>query len=78
MDAYFILALPRLHPELARLPEGAVQDALLQVTIGEEPQKSGVAPSEIFSTGSGAPQQLHFIGIISSATSYNLPHSEFP
>ena len=24
MDAYFILALPRLHPELARLPEGAV------------------------------------------------------
>ena len=24
MDAYFILALPRLHPELASLPEGAV------------------------------------------------------
>ena len=24
MDAYFILALPRLHPELANLPEGAV------------------------------------------------------
>ena len=34
---------------LRRLPEGAVQDALLQVNIGEEPQKSGVAPSEIFS-----------------------------
>ena len=24
MDAYFILALPRLHAELANLPEGAV------------------------------------------------------
>ena len=34
---------------LRRLPENAVQDALLQVNIGEEPQKSGVAPSEIFS-----------------------------
>ena len=33
---------------LRRLPEGAVQDALLQVNIGEEPQKSGVAPSDIF------------------------------
>ncbi|MBQ4615840.1 MAG: YggS family pyridoxal phosphate-dependent enzyme [Mailhella sp.] len=33
---------------LRRLPEGAVQDALIQVNIGEEPQKSGVAPSEIF------------------------------
>ena len=34
---------------LRRLPEGAVQDALIQVNIGEEPQKSGVAPSELFS-----------------------------
>ena len=33
---------------LRRLPENAVQDALIQVNIGEEPQKSGVAPSEIF------------------------------
>ena len=33
---------------LRRLPAGAVQDALLQVNIGEEPQKSGVAPSDIF------------------------------
>ena len=33
---------------LRRLPENAVQDALLQVNIGEEPQKSGVAPSDIF------------------------------
>jgi pyridoxal phosphate enzyme (YggS family) len=33
---------------LRRLPAGAVQDALLQVNIGEEPQKSGVAPSAIF------------------------------
>ena len=34
---------------LRRLPEGAVQDALLQVNIGEEPQKSGIAPAELFS-----------------------------
>ena len=34
---------------LRRLPEGAVQDALIQVNIGEEPQKSGVAPADIFS-----------------------------
>ena len=34
---------------LRRLPEGAVQDALIQVNIGEEPQKSGVAPAELFS-----------------------------
>ena len=34
---------------LRRLPENAVQDALIQVNIGEEPQKSGVAPSDIFS-----------------------------
>ena len=33
---------------LRRLPAGAVQDALIQVNIGEEPQKSGVAPSDIF------------------------------
>ena len=33
---------------LRRLPENAVQDALIQVNIGEEPQKSGVAPSDIF------------------------------
>ena len=33
---------------LRRLPEHAVQDALIQVNIGEEPQKSGVAPSDIF------------------------------
>ena len=30
---------------LRRLPEGATQDTLLQINIGEEPQKSGVAPS---------------------------------
>lgn len=30
-----------------RLPEGAVQDVLIQVNIGEEPQKSGVAPEEL-------------------------------
>lgn len=30
-----------------RLPEGAVQDVLIQVNIGEEPQKSGVAPAEL-------------------------------
>ena len=34
---------------LRRLPEGAVQDALIQVNIGEEPQKSGVAPADLFS-----------------------------
>ena len=34
---------------LRRLPEGAVQDALVQVNIGEEPQKSGVAPADLFS-----------------------------
>ena len=34
---------------LRRLPEGAVQDALIQVNIGEEPQKSGVVPAELFS-----------------------------
>lgn len=32
---------------LRRLPEGAAQNVLLQVNIGEEPQKSGVAPSEL-------------------------------
>lgn len=30
-----------------RLPEGRTQDALVQVNIGEEPQKSGVRPSEL-------------------------------
>ena len=30
---------------LRRLPEGETQDVLLQINIGEEPQKSGVAPS---------------------------------
>lgn len=30
-----------------RLPEGAVQDVLVQVNIGEEPQKSGVHPAEL-------------------------------
>lgn len=30
-----------------RLPEGAVQDALIQVNIGEEPQKSGVHPADL-------------------------------
>ena len=34
---------------LRRLPEGAVQEALIQVNIGEEPQKSGVAPADLFS-----------------------------
>ena len=34
---------------LRRLPEGHVQDALLQVNVGEEPQKSGVLPAELFS-----------------------------
>ena len=37
------------HAVLRRLPEGAVQEALIQVNIGEEPQKSGVAPAELFS-----------------------------
>ena len=32
---------------LRRLPEGGRQDVLLQVNIGEEPQKSGVAPAEL-------------------------------
>jgi len=32
---------------LRRLPAGAVQDTLIQVNIGEEPQKSGVAPAEL-------------------------------
>ena len=32
---------------LRRLPEGAVQDVLVQVNIGEEPQKSGVAPADM-------------------------------
>ena len=30
-----------------RLPEGASQDVLIQVNIGEESQKSGVAPAEL-------------------------------
>lgn len=32
-----------------RLPEGATQDVLVQVNIGEEPQKSGVHPAELAS-----------------------------
>lgn len=32
---------------LRRLPEGMGQDVLIQVNIGEEPQKSGVAPAEM-------------------------------
>lgn len=31
-----------------RLPEGTRQDVLIQVNIGEEPQKSGVNPAELF------------------------------
>ena len=30
-----------------RLPEGATQDAHIQVNIGEEPQKSGVHPADL-------------------------------
>ena len=33
---------------LRRLPEGASQDVLIQVNIGEEPQKSGVAPADLY------------------------------
>lgn len=32
---------------LRRLPEGTVQDVLVQVNIGEESQKSGVVPAEL-------------------------------
>ena len=32
---------------LRRLPEGLAQDVLVQVNIGEEPQKSGVAPDQL-------------------------------
>jgi pyridoxal phosphate enzyme (YggS family) len=32
---------------LRRLPEGVAQDVLVQVNIGEEPQKSGVAPGQL-------------------------------
>lgn len=45
-----------------RLPEGGAQDALVQVNIGEEPQKSGVRPADL----AGLFEELLAQGLISA------------